>query len=160
LTITGRLTLKAYSLSVVYSCAWSRQSWSRGTKAGPQSPSGIPIGYRRRRCRAGAPPVFVLRAFYFGRRLPGRRLPPSSSTPPISPGTADRIRTPPPSPPRQANLRTQQQRRRSVSTRPPRAARPPSAFFALAAPGGRVSLCRRYAHLSPSSARGVPPPKY
>src|SRR5215213_1804076 len=32
-------------------------------------------------------PFFVLRAFYFGRRLPGRRLPPSSGTPPISPGT-------------------------------------------------------------------------
>jgi hypothetical protein len=44
-------------------------------------------------------PFFVLRAFYFGRHLPGRRLPPSSDTPPISPGTGDRIRTPPPPPP-------------------------------------------------------------
>src|SRR5215208_8402648 len=74
LTITGRLTLKAYSLSVVYS--WRLESQEPVTR--DESRSAKPFGNPRPvteddAAEQGRLPFFELWAFYFGRRLPGRR---------------------------------------------------------------------------------------
>src|SRR5215212_10252556 len=91
LTITGRLTLKAYSLSVVYSSRLESPEPVTRDESKSAKPFGNPRSVIEDDDAAqGRLPFFVLWAFYFGRRLPGRRLPPSSATPPISPGTGDR----------------------------------------------------------------------
>src|SRR5215212_11347700 len=77
LTITGRLTLKAYSLSVVYSSRLESQEPVTRDESRSAKPFGNPRSVIEDDDAAqGRLPFFVLWAFYFGRRLPGRRLPP------------------------------------------------------------------------------------